>query len=201
MMRAAILAILVMLGASPSSAAETNWVTADFLNRRTCPSTHCGIVGQLFYREGVTVYEEKGGWARITQPYDASCREGNSDYVDAGGTTCSGSNGVEDSKSSEWVALKHLAATRPADPAAGEKGVAKVVSNSDDFRKYRSAFVKATKELVASGRCTLDDFRQMSGWLKTTTTYHDRPVYFTYCGGLDLPNRIFLNAANGQILQ
>jgi hypothetical protein len=197
----AILAILVVLGASPSLAEDTYWVTADFLNRRTCPSTHCGIVGQLFYREGVTVYEERGDWVRISKPDNASCRERTSDYVDAGGTTCSDSNGIEGSKSAEWVALKYLAATRPAHPGDGEEGIAKVVSNSDDFMKYKSTFVKAANELVASGRCTLDDFRQMSGWLKTISTYRDRPVYFTYCGGLNLLNRIYLNASTGQILQ
>jgi hypothetical protein len=200
-MRTAILAFLVLLGASPSAGADTYWVTADLLNRRICPSTHCGIVGQLFYREGVTVYEQRGDWVKISTPYDASCREGESDDGDAGGTTCSDSNGMEDSKSAEWVALKYLAATRPAHPGDGEEGIAKVVSNSDDFMTYKSTFVKATHELVTSGRCTLDDFRRMSGWLKTITTYHDRPVYFTYCGGLNLPNRIYLNAATGQILQ
>ncbi len=200
-LRTAILAILAMLGASPSFAADTYWVTADFLNRRTCPSTHCGIVGQLFYREEVTAYEERDGWVRISKPSDTSCREGQSDYLDAGGTSCSDSNGKEYSKSAEWVASKYLTATRPAHPGDGEEGVAKVVSNSDDFMKYKSTFVKATNELVTSGRCTLDDFRQMSGWLKTFTTYHERPVYFTYCGGLNLPNRIYLNAATGQIWQ
>jgi len=200
-LRAAILAILAMLGASPSFAADTYWVTADILNRRSCPSTHCEIVGQLFYREGVTVYEERDGWVRISEPNDAPCREGQSDDVDAGGTSCSDSNGKEYSESAEWVALKFLTATRPAHPGDGEEGIAKVVSNSDDFMKYKSTFVKASNELVTSGRCTLKDFRQMSGWLKTVMTDHETPVYFTYCGGLNLPNRIYLNAATGQIWQ
>ena len=42
------------------------WVTSERLNRRTCPSESCGVVGQLFFREGVTVHEERDGWARIT---------------------------------------------------------------------------------------------------------------------------------------
>ena len=196
-----MLACLVTLGASPSLAADKYWVTADLLNIRACPSTDCTIVGQLFYREEVTVYEERGGWARISKNHDTSCRDEEGDSTSASGATCSASDGKDDSDIVEWVALKHLAATRPAHPGDGEEGIAKVVSDSDDFGKYRSAFVKATEELVSSGRCMLDDFRQMSGWLKSTTTYRDRPVYFTYCGGLTLSNRIYLDAATGQHFQ
>lgn len=58
------------------------WVTSERLNRRTCPSESCGVVGQFFFREGVTIYETRDGWARVTEPYDASCASGRSEYVD-----------------------------------------------------------------------------------------------------------------------
>ena len=53
--------------------AEKLWVTVDRLNRRTCPDTSCGIVGRLFFREGVQVFERRGGWVRISRYYNASC--------------------------------------------------------------------------------------------------------------------------------
>jgi len=63
---------------------ERLWVTSKRLNRRTCPSESCGVLGRLFFREGVTVHDKRDGWARITQTYDASCVGGRSEYVDTG---------------------------------------------------------------------------------------------------------------------
>jgi len=201
MMRIAIVIFLFVVISSPLLAADKHWVTVDRLNRRTCPDIHCGVVGQLFYREGVTIFEEKEGWARISKYYDASCRDGQSEYVDAGNATCSAPNGIIDGQLAEWVSLMFLAPTRPADPAAGESGIAKVVGNSDDYRKHKAAFVRATEKLIASGRCTLGDFEQSGGWLKSTTTYRNQPVYFSYCGGFTRANRLYLNVDTGEIFR
>jgi len=196
-----LLAFIGVATTLPAYASETAWVTSDRLNRRTCPDTSCGVVGQLFYREGVQIKEERGGWARITKYYDASCYLGKSEYVDAGNATCAPSNGISDGKLAEWVSLKYLAASRPADPAAGAEGTAKLIRYSDDFRTYEAAFVKATDELMASGRCSRNDFEEMGGWIKSTSNYRNAPVYFTYCGGSTISNRIYLDASNGRVFQ
>ena len=200
-MRSCLIVFLAAIAALPALAAEKSWVSSDRLNSRTCPAIHCGIVGHFFYRERVTIYEVKNGWARVSKYYDASCRNGKSEYVDSGDAKCSPANGVKNGKFAEWVSLQYLAAKRPSDPGAGTVGIAKLVSQSDDFRKYKSAFVKASTELMASGKCTKDDFEKSGGWVKSTTTYHDRPVYFTYCGGLTHSNRLYLDASNGRIFQ
>ena len=174
------------------------WVTSDRLNRRTCPATKCGIVGQLFFREGAILYEEQNGWGRISRHYDGSCRNGKSEYVDAGNASCTADNGIEGGKFAEWVFLQHLSTTRPPDPGAGTEGIAKAVSQSDDFRNHKNAFVKASKDLMASGKCALNDFEDMGGWVKSTTTYRDEPIYFTYCGGMTRANRIYLNVESGR---
>ena len=77
------------------------WVTADRLNRRTCPQPTCGSVGVQFFREGVTIYEQKNGWARITRPYDASCFNGVSEYVDSGENACDAANGIVNGRIAE----------------------------------------------------------------------------------------------------
>ena len=186
---------------TPSLATEKAWVCSDRLNRRTCPGTHCGVVGQFFHREGVTIYEEKSGWARVSKYYDASCLDGRSQSVDFGNPSCSSQNGINNGKFSEWVSLKYLATTRPPDPGSTITGIAEMISASDDFTKYKSAFVKASNKLMVSGRCTTNDFQNTGGWIKSTTTYHDQPVYFTYCGAMKRSNRIYLNASNGRIFQ
>lgn len=195
----ALLTLIVAATTLPAYASEKAWVTAERLNRRTCPATNCGIVGRLFYREGVQIFEKRGEWARITKHYDASCFYGQSEYVDAGNAACTTSNGINDGKFAEWVSLKYLAATQPADPAAGAEGTAKLVGHSDDYARYKAAFVKAADDLMASGRCTRRDL--VGGWTKSVSNYRNEPVYFIYCGGSTTSNRIYLDASNGQIFR
>lgn len=177
--------------------AQDYWVTSDRLERRTCPSTSCGIVGQLFYREKAVVLETKGEWARITPFYDASCVDGRSEYVDIGRNDCAEQNGIIDGQFAEWVQLKPLSKIRPPDPAAAATGDAELIAGSDDYRLHKDAFIKATKSLIASGTCTKNDFKNTDGWVKSTA-YRNQPIYFVYCGGMTLSNKVHLDVSNGR---
>lgn len=179
---------------------ERLWVTSEWLNRRTCPSESCGVVGQLFFREGLTVREERDGWARITQTYDASCVGGRSEYVDTGNAACDDTNGIVDGQFAEWVSLEYLSENRPPDPAADASGIEELVAGSDDFARYRTAFAEAAQSLIAQRRCTERDFRDMGGWVKSTS-HSSQPIYFTYCGGATVANRLYLNAATGEVFR
>lgn len=119
-MRDAIGIILLLLS-FPAFAAE-QWVSGDRLNRRTCPSTDCGVVGQLFHREGVNVLEERNGWGRIADYYETSCGKGRSAYVDTGNASGTPENGIENGQFAEWVSLEHLTNVRPPDPGAAATG-------------------------------------------------------------------------------
>ena len=174
------------------------WVTSERLQRHSCPSESCGIVGQLFFREAAIVLERRGGWARISKRYDASCSGGRSEYVDKGNAECSPANGIVDGKFAEWVKAEHLSATRPPDPAATAAEDEKLVKDSDDFGKYRRAFVTAARTLIGDGRCTAGDFEENGGWMKSSN-HRDEPIYFMYCGGFTAANRIYLDAASGRI--
>ena len=174
------------------------WVTSQYLDRHTCPSESCGIVGRLFFREATTVLETKGDWARITKAYGASCSNGVSEYVDKGNANCSTDNGIDDGKFAEWVLAKELSASRPADPAETAAADEKLVAQSDDFAQYRKAFSTAARKLIDDGRCTAADFVEMGGWMKSSN-HRDRPIYFTYCGEMTIANRLYLNAASGEI--
>ena len=175
------------------------WVTSDRLNRHTCPSTDCGIVGQLFFREGTDVFEDKDGWARVSQYYDASCANGRSEYVDSGDSRCDPENGIVDGKFAEWVEADFLSENRPPDPAADATGVEALISGSDDFQKYRTAFAEAAGSLIVSGQCRAEDFREIGGWVKSTLTYRDQPIYFTYCQNSRV--RLYLNAETGEVFR
>ncbi|WP_153040856.1 SAM domain-containing protein [Pseudovibrio sp. Ad13] len=179
---------------------EKYWVVSKRLNRRTCPSVDCGVVGQFFFREAAMVLETKSGWARVTEPYDAFCVDGQSKYVDAGNAFCNSSNGITDGAFSEWVSAEFLSQDRPPDPAADASGVEKLVAGSDDFAQYRTMFTKAAQSLIEQRRCTEQDFQEMGGWVKSSN-HRRKPIYFTYCGGGSVANRLYLNATSGEVFR
>ena len=181
----------------PASTEKALWVTSDRLNRRSCPNEKCGSVGQLFFRESATVYEEKNGWARITKYYDANCQSGKSLYVDSGNAKCTKENGITDGQFAEWVSTAHLSATQPPDPAANASGDYALVKSSDDYRKYKDIFAQSAKALIGDGTCSASDFQEMGGWMKSIT-HRNKPIYFTYCGGMTLQNKVYLDASSGQ---
>lgn len=94
-----------------------------------------------------------------------------------------------------------LGAPGLAHPAQTASPTERLVAQSQDFTKHRAAFVKAAKELIDDGRCTPRDFEKIGGWRKSAVNYRDEPVYFTYCGGMTISNRIYLNAETGRIFQ
>ena len=176
------------------------WVTSDRLNRHTCPSDDCGIVGQFFFRDGTEILEETGDWARVSRYYDAACIDGESDFVDSGNRECSPDNGIVNGDFAEWVELSFLSAERPRDPAERATDMESLVSGSDDFSQYRHVFYEAATNLIASGQCQESDFRRNSGFIKSMLQ-RDEPIYFTYCGELTISNRIYLNAETGEIFR
>lgn len=177
---------------------KRHYVTSERLNRRTCPSTDCGIVGQLFFREGVSIFEMRGEWARITKRYHASCVDGRSEHVDTGNASCDPSNGISDGKFSEWVSTDFLSEDRPLDPAESASDAERLIAGSDDFARHRNAFAIAANSLISQRRCKEKDFLEVGGWRKSSS-HKSEPIYFTYCDGFSRENRIYLNAVTGEI--
>ena len=71
-----------------------------------------------------------------------------------------------------------------------------LVQGSDDLAEYKDAFARASLELIASGRCSKEALQSWGGWSRSIK-YKEDPVYFTYCGGTRVGDRIYLNAENG----
>ena len=169
--------------------------------RRTCPSTKCGAVGVLFYPQEAEIFELRDGWVRITEPYDGKCKEGVSSLIDVGNQKCEPENGIIDGQIVEWADATEGIDVRPPKFVPIQAPIQDLVAKSDDFSQYGDAFVAAAKSLIADGKCTEGDFREAGGWIKSTTTYAREPVYFTYCGGWTVENRIYLNAKSGRIFR
>jgi hypothetical protein len=188
--------------ASPTPEADPArmWVSGERLKRHSCPSEDCGVVGRFFFREAVDVLETREGWVRATKTYDASCVDGRSQYVDEGRADCTDDNGITDGVFAEWVLLDGLVDQRPADPAEGATGLRALVGGSDDFQRYGDAFAKAAQDLIEDGRCTEGDFIENGGFMKSTNE-PNAPIYFMYCGGATIANRLYLNAATGEVFR
>ncbi|HWV31046.1 MAG TPA: hypothetical protein VN038_15410, partial [Dyadobacter sp.] len=65
------------------------------------------------------------------------------------------------------------------------------VSQSDDFKRHQSALAKAAKKLIDDGTCKVSDFEYVGGFVKSMN-HKNKPVYFTYCGGMTISNRLYL---------
>lgn len=172
------------------------WVTTDRTDRHTCPSTKCGVAGRLMFREGVEVLERKGEWVRVTKTYSASCVGGKSEYVKDGNKSCTAANGIKDGKFAEWVQIKDFNKDRPEDPAEGATGDADLIKGSDDYKIYKTQFSQAARQLINDGTCTEGDFQEMGGWMASTN--RGQGMYFTYCGGMKISNKVYLDAKTGK---
>lgn len=75
------------------------------------------------------------------------------------------------------------------------------LSYSDDIDLYLEEFVLASEKLIERRTCAVADFREVGGWVKATGANQSLPVYFTYCGGLTIPNRWYVNIQSGRIYQ
>ncbi|MHA6644094.1 hypothetical protein ACX3P1_15685 [Mesorhizobium sp. A623] len=114
----AVLVLIAMLSASvtfiqPVQAESRMWVAADNAKRRSCPSMECGIIGRLFFRETVVVYETSKGWSRVSGYSNAGCYEEQSSFVQAGRNDCSEENGISDGEFAIWVKSDSLADQKP----------------------------------------------------------------------------------------
>ena len=157
-------------------------VTADQLEVRLAPHAGGKVTNVLSVGQRVTVLESRKGWSRISRYYDGSV-EGEPERMVA-----------------RWVSAKYLSESlqEPPTPTHSEPRTALdvAIGESDDHHQYGSQFLTAARKLIEDGRCTVADFKEMGGWMRSTTK---RKTYFTYCGGMThINNRIYLDVATGQ---
>jgi hypothetical protein len=88
---------------------------------------------------------------------------------------------------------------QPASLISSEE-VESVIRGSDDFSNYQQIFIPATAKLIENGTCNLAELKEMGGWVKSQS-HKNQPVYFTYCGGMTIGNRIYIDVSSGNVFR
>ncbi|UPA25352.1 hypothetical protein [Shinella oryzae] len=81
-----------------------------------------------------------------------------------------------------------------ADPLMDE------IKRSDDFAKYGKIQTEALMRLIDNGTCKAEDIISVGAWYRSTSK-KPAPIFFTYCGGMTVKNRYYLDARTGQVYQ
>ncbi|MEZ9050936.1 SH3 domain-containing protein [Vibrio sp. 10N.247.311.64] len=138
-----------------------------------------GLITDYLYKgEKVEVLEKQGEWARI------------SDYIvlKEGGP-----------QTAEWVSMSGLSND---EVIISEKESKEILDSylvkSDDLKLHQEKFRNSVAKLIYEGECAPSDFEELGGWVKSVK-YSNRDVYFIYCGGLSLENKIYLDVNTNEI--
>ena len=83
-------------------------------------------------------------------------------------------------------------------PSADE--ITAAISASDDFAQWKPAFMKASIAVIRDGTCSLADLHENGGWVKSQK-HKSQPIYFTYCGGSHISNRIYVDVSTGRVFK
>lgn len=156
------------------------YVAANRLSVRLGPSTAATITNTLNRKQKVEVYEVKNGWARVSKYYNGAV-EGKSEKV------------------ARWVSAQYLSSSKPEDNFSSNTPLENAIKGSDNYSLYRENFIKLSKELIDQGRCSVADYKEMGGWIRSSN-HKPQPIYFTYCGGFSKGNKVYINAETGAVL-
>ena len=136
------------------------------------------ITGYLYKGEKVEVLEKQGDWARI------------SDYIvlKEGGPQIA-----------EWVVMSGLSSDEVVISNKENKEILdSYLVKSDDLKLYLEKFRNSVAKLISEGECEPSDFEELGGWVRSVR-YSERDVYFIYCGGLSLENKVYLDVNTNEI--
>ena len=138
-----------------------------------------GLITDYLYKgEKVEVLEKQGDWARISVYI----------VLKEGGP-----------QTAEWVSMSGLSNDEVVISDKENKEILdSYLVKSDDLKLYQEKFRNSVAKLMSEGECEPSDFEELGGWVKSVR-YSDRDVYFIYCGGLSLENKIYLDVNTNEI--
>jgi len=132
----------------------------------------------IYKSEPVNVLEIKDGWGRISGYYTLD--KGEKEYA-------------------EWVKMDGLVDWVPIiTKEEREEMLSSYIGKSDNFHLYKDSFFTITERLIKEKICTPQDFEEVEGWMRSIN-YNERNVYFVYCGGLRVSDKIYFDVDSGEM--
>ncbi|MES2336256.1 MAG: hypothetical protein V4551_16495 [Pseudomonadota bacterium] len=193
------LALLVVSWSPVHAEGQEMWVNSERIEIHSCPSETCGKTGWDLHGSRVVILEQKDGWGRIDNPTPALCENGVTFLIDEGDNRCLPENGIVDGMLARWVDMNFLSGSKPEkapDPEECDRGF---LSSSDNYATYSNEFCAAARQLINGGECTEADFVESGGW--AASSQYPQGTFFTYCGGIRIENKIYLDAKSGKIFR
>ncbi len=170
----------VVVPEQPSTPPATDYyVSVDSAEIRRQPSKAAPSEGTAYLGEHIEALGHQEDWIRIAPIYQ-----------------------LEDDAepTSQWLPLD-VVDDEPISTTSEQwaQAIISYIDKSDDFSENEEAFVKATQSLLIEKQCRASDFVEIGGWVKSINYKDD--VYFTYCGGLETSDKIYLNVKTGRIFR
>lgn len=132
----------------------------------------------VYISDSVRVLAQQDGWGRISNFY--VYKEGGKEMA-------------------EWVKMSELSHLKPIiSQVEHDDIVSSYIGRSDDFKEYREKFIKVTSQLMQEKICEPQDFEELHGWMRSLN-YPDRNVYFIYCGGLNVSDKVYYDVDSEEI--
>lgn len=154
------------------------YVDVEKLGIREAASLDAFVQRYLYKGEKVRLLEKKNGWGRVSAYF----------VYEQGGPEIA-----------EWIPLDGLVEQAPVITVEErKKTIQGYIAASDDLVQFEDIFLTTTDKLLKDGSCSPVDFEELGGWVKSTK-YADRDVYFIYCGGLKLADKIYLDVRTGEV--
>jgi len=154
------------------------YVAEDKLGIRESADRDAFVDRYLYKGDPVHLLEKKNGWGRVSAYF----------VYEQGGPEVA-----------EWIPLDGLVEEAPViTPEERRKTIQGYISGSDDYVEFEDMFLNTTDQLLRDDTCSPVDFEELGGWVKSTR-FTDRDVYFVYCGGLKLADKIYLDVRSGEV--
>lgn len=179
----------------------TYYVNGSILKVRTGPSTKATHSYSIYKKQKVTVYELHNGWARVSKSSENS-KWAYAKYltkIDAPVKKQAVAEPVQHTPKQETVVPREEVVHEEPAPKVKKPSVdtrlLRAISKSDDFLIYSEIFLSVSQQLVKHRICKVSDFRKTRGWMELKKD----EIYFSYCGGFNKKNKIYMNLKTGRI--
>jgi hypothetical protein len=141
------------------------------------PNFESQVVGKTELRELVKVYEQNGRWSRVQS------------WIN------------ETTGKSQWIYSEHLSTEHPGITVQERyRTIKALIAGTDDFEQNEARFIELTDTALKSKQCREEDLAQMQGWIRSFN-YPDEPIYYSYCGGLEVEDKLYINLDNGDVFR